>query len=137
MRIEAENLQIREAIAKNLPEVMPESIKKQIKEKEFCNEQMIDSLRNLIVDVKEQVDNSILESSNNSRRQTHVRSRLPSTQLRNEADIVKGGIEGSVRLISQLISTEIIDTNDLSLIRKCKKERPKRLLNTLVSAEMS
>ena len=66
---------------------------------------MIDSLRNLIVDMKEQVDNS----SNNSRAQVHSTSRLPSTQLRNEADIVKCGIEHSVKLISELISTEIID----------------------------
>ena len=69
--IERIDIQIREAIVKNLPEVMPESIKKQIhevrrdheklKRKKFCNEQMIDSLRNLIVDVKEQVDSSILD----------------------------------------------------------------------------
>ena len=73
------------------------------------------------------MDNSILESSNNSRGQTHVRSRLPSIQLRNEADIVKGGIEWSVKLISQLISTEIIDTNDLRLIRKCNKEDAQKI----------
>ena len=118
--------QIREDIARNVAEGVPESIKKQItevrreleklKRTDFCTEQMIDSLRNLIVDMKDQVDNSILENSNNSRTQVYSRSRLPSTQLRNEADIVRGGIERSVKLISQLIRTEIIDSNDLSLI---------------------
>ena len=135
--IERIDTQIREAIVKNLPDVMPESIKKQIhevrrdleklKRKEFCNEQMMDSLRNVIVDVKEQVDNSIVENSNNSRPQTHVRNRIHSAQMRNEADIVKGGIERSVKLIAQLISTEIIDTNDLGLIRKCNKEDAQKI----------
>ena len=71
--------------------------------KKLCTEQMIDSLRNFFVDVKEHVDNSTLENSNNSRVQTSTRSRLPSTQLRNETDIVKDGIERSVKLISHLM----------------------------------
>ena len=79
--------QIREDIARNVAEGVPESIKKQItevrreleklKRTDFCTEQMIDSLRNLIVDMKDQVDNSILENSNNSRTQVHSRSILP------------------------------------------------------------
>ena len=73
---------------------------------------MIDSLRNLIVDIKEQLENSVVEPTNSISDKEPTRNRLPSTQLRNEVGIITGGIECSARLISQLISTEIVDPNE-------------------------
>ena len=63
-----------------------------LKRQDLCKDQMKYSLRNLIVDMKERPDNSVVKPTTNTREGEPSMKRLHSVQLRNEADIIKGGI---------------------------------------------
>ena len=45
-----------------------------------------------------------------------------------ECDMIQNGVEGSVRLIKQLISTQISKSTDLGLIKKCNKEDAQKVI---------
>ena len=97
-----------------------------IKEHNKYEEQTIMTLRDIVVEVKNQVDltQSVLPSS---RASTPAPS-LNSTQSNQECEIIKASIERSVRLIRQLTSTTLTPNSDITLIKKCNKEDTKKVV---------
>ena len=48
--------------------------------------------------------------------------------MNQEWELIQGTVEGSVRLIRQLISTKVTKTSDVGLIKKGNKEDPQKVM---------
>ena len=97
-----------------------------IKEHNKYEEQTIMNLRDIVVEVKNQVDHN--QSSLPLSRTSTPAPGLNYTQSDQECEIVKASIERSVRLIRQLISTNLTPNSDITLIKKCNKEDTKKVV---------
>ena len=70
-----------------------------------------------VLKIKEQLDKSIVQNSN-----ILTNTRGMSNHKEKECELIQISVEGSVRLIRQLISTKVDKSSDVGLIKKCNRE---------------
>ena len=103
-----------------LPELRKNIV--ELQEQTSADERTVETLRDLVVEVRDQVSRNPL--STNISRAAHTSTPYPPdpVQSSRECDVIRNNIERSVRLIRQLTSTRITIGSDVGLIKKCNKE---------------
>ena len=94
----------------------------EIKERNMADERTVETLRDLVVEVRDQVSRNPLSA--NVSRYAHTSTPNPPdpTQSNRECEVIKSSIERSIRLIRQLTETKLTLGSDVGLIKKCNKE---------------
>ena len=103
-----------------LPELRKEIV--ELREQSSADERTVGNLRDLVVEVRDQVIRNPLSS--NVSRAIHTSTPYPPdpAQTSRECEVIRNNIERSVRLIRQLTSTRVTIGSDVGLIKKCNKE---------------
>ena len=103
-----------------LPELRKEIV--ELREQSSADERTVGNLRDLVVEVRDQVIRNPL--STNVSRAIHTSTPYPPdpAQTSRECEVIRNNIERSVRLIRQLTSTRVTISSDVGLIKKCNKE---------------
>ena len=94
----------------------------EIKEQHELGERTVETLRDILVEVRDQVTRAPLSA--NVSRSAHTSTPCPPdpNQSSRECEVIKSSIERSIRLIRQLTETELTLGSDVGLIKKCNKE---------------
>jgi len=94
----------------------------EIKEQHELGERTVETLRDIVVEVRDQVTRNPLSA--NVSRSAHTSTPCPPdpTQSSRECEVIKSSIERSIRLIRQLTETKLTLGSDVGLIKKCNKE---------------
>ena len=92
-----------------------------IKHKNKRDEIVIDNLRSVVTEVKDQLDRT-LESPLNFSMRTEIPPRVTLERKEKERDLTKNAIDSSTKLLSQLIETKISESSDLAIIKKCNSD---------------
>ena len=94
----------------------------EIKEQHELGERTLETLRDIVVEVRDQVTRNPLSA--NVSRSAHTSTPCPPdpTQSSRECEVIKSSIERSIRLIRQLTETKLTLGSDVGLIKKCNKE---------------
>ena len=94
----------------------------ELKEHNTIEERTVENLREIVVEVRDQVSRNPLSA--NVSRSAHTSTPMPPdpTQSSRECEVTKNSIERSIRQIRQLTATVINMGSDVGLIKKCNKE---------------
>ena len=86
-----------------------------------ASEKLIEYLKGMLGDVKQELDRSLKENN------CFPKPKTPrgNNQVK-ECKLIQSSVEGSTKLIRQLISTEVNKNSDFGLIKKCNKSTPRR-----------
>ena len=88
-----------------------------IKHKSKCDNMLMENMRTIVSEVKDQLDRSVNTSAPNSSIEP-----VDSQRKDRERDLTKNAIEGSARLIRQLTLVKINEFSEVGLIRKCNQD---------------
>ena len=92
-----------------------------IKHKNEQDEIVIENIRCVVTEVKDQLDRT-LESPLNFSLRTEIPPRVSLEKKEKERDLTKNAIDSSAKLLNQLIETKITESYDLAIIKKCKSD---------------
>jgi len=95
---------------------------REIKDHNTIEERTVENLREIVVEVREQISRNPLSA--NTTRSAHTSTPVPPdpTQSSRECEVIRYNIERSIRQIRQLTATVINMGSDVGLIKKCNKE---------------
>ena len=97
---------------------------RQLQEKNTTDDLIIEGLRELVIDVKEQLDKTRDDNWSNIAKPAAANNGHQS----KECELIKNSVEGSTQLIHHLISTKVNKTSDEGLINKCNKEDAQKVI---------
>ena len=92
-----------------------------IKHKNKRDEIVIENIRSVVTEVKDQLDRT-LESPLNFSLRTKNPPRVSLEKKEKEWDLTKNAINSSAKLLNQLIETKITESSDLAIIKKCNSD---------------
>ena len=83
----------------------------------------ISMLTDTVLTVKEQLDRSMEQNNSIQTNTTGM-----SNHLNKECELIQNSVEGSVKLIRQLISTKVDTSSDVGLMKKCNREDTQKVI---------
>ena len=115
---------VREVLNSSAPAIEVKELAKEIetiKHQSQCDNMLIENMRTVISEVKDQLDKSLDRSA------ASLPSSIPLGAVDNrrkdrERDLTRNAIEGSARLIRQLTLVKINEFSEVGLIRKCNQD---------------
>ena len=114
---------IKECIANSAPEPLNQ-LKREvasIKHKVQCDHIIMESMRSVVLEVKNQLDSSAENIGNPGISVTQPNSSSAEKRDR-ERDLTKNAIESSAKLLKQLVMPSVDQFSDLALIKKCNMD---------------
>ena len=92
-----------------------------IKHQSQCDNMLIENMRTVVSEVKDQLDKSLDRSVNTSTSNISIEP-VDNRRKDRERDLTRNAIEGSARLIRQLTLVKINEFSEVGLIRKCNQD---------------
>ena len=131
-RISQDKEELNMFISNNVKDVLNSSapaaeVKELVKEIEAmkhqsqCDNMLIENMRTVVSEVKDQLDKSLERSVNTSASNISL-GPVDNQRKDRERDLTRNAIEGSARLIRQLTLVKINEFSNVGLIRKCNQD---------------